>query len=252
MDWKTVRKNPSIDAWKAIPNAFFEKYGGLNFLLKCNYNSRKLDKSISSFYLEMLDYFKELRQVNQDSYKSDLILWNNQDITIEGKSLFWKRWTENGIYYIQDILNENGKFLTFEEFNRRYNMSANFLNFFQILASIPPNLKSKAASTPRPKNSVLDDSDIFDFSADKSVLLSKMKCKDYYLLFQEKSEVIPTAIKSWVKTHPGIEDKWKKLFQNIPHLSADNKFRQFSFKLLHRILVTKKELKTFKISDSEL
>ena len=30
------------------------------------------------------------------------------DITIEGKSLLWKNWTENGIYYIQDILNENG------------------------------------------------------------------------------------------------------------------------------------------------
>jgi len=137
---RLLEKNPSTDAWKAIPIAFFEKYGGLNFLLKCNYNTKKLDKSVSLFYLEMLDYFKELRQVNQDSYESDLILWNNQDITIEGKSLFWKWWTQNGIYYIQDILNENGNFPTFEEFNRRYKMSANFLNFFQILASIPPNI----------------------------------------------------------------------------------------------------------------
>ena len=42
-----------------------------------------------------------------------------------------------------------------------------------------------------------------------------------------------------------------KLFQNIPHLSADHKLRQFSFKLLHCILVTKKELKRFKTSNSE-
>ena len=168
----------------------------------------------------MLDYFKELHQVNQDSYESDLILWNNQDITIEGESLFLKRWSENGIYYIQDILYENGNFLNrrynmstnFLNFfqilasipsnlkskaastlrpknsiNRRYNMSTNFENFFQILASIPPNLKSKVASMLRPKNSVLDNSDFFDFSIEKSVFLSKMKCKDYYLLFQEKS-----------------------------------------------------------------
>lgn len=61
---------------------FFEKYGGLNFLLKCNYNAKKLDKSVSLLiymYLEMLDYFKELRQVNQGRYECDLILWNNQD-----------------------------------------------------------------------------------------------------------------------------------------------------------------------------
>ena len=188
--------------------------------------------------------------VNQDSYESELILWNNQDITIEGKSLFWRRWAKNGIYYIQDIVNENGKFLTFEEFNQKYNMSVNFFNFFQILTSIPPNLKSKEVSTLRPKNSVLDNSDIFNFSTEKLVL-SKMKCKDYYCLFQEKSEATPTVIKSWVKHYSGIEDKWKKLFQNIPHLSADNKLRQFSFKLLHCILVTKKELKRFKISDSK-
>ena len=86
-------------------------------------------------------------------------------------------------------------------------MSANFLNFYQILASIPPNLKSKAASTLRPNNSVLDNSDTFDLSTEKPVLLSKMKCKDYYLLFQEKSEVTPTAVKSWVKHYSCIEDK---------------------------------------------
>ena len=76
---------------KLFQTLFFEKYGVANSLLKCNYNTKKLDKSGSLFYLEMLDYFKELRQVNQDSYESDLILWNNQEITIEGKSLFWKR-----------------------------------------------------------------------------------------------------------------------------------------------------------------
>jgi len=65
---------------ESYSNAFFEKYGGLNFLLKCNYNTKKLDKSVSLFYLEMLDYSKQLRQVNQDSYESDLILWNNQDL----------------------------------------------------------------------------------------------------------------------------------------------------------------------------
>ena len=77
-----------------------------------------------------------------------------------------------------------------------------------------------------------------------------MKCKYHYRLFQEKSEVVPTPVKSWVKHYSGIEDR-KKLFKNVPHLLADNKLRQFSFKLLHRILGTKKELRRFKISESE-
>ena len=89
----------------------------------------------------MLDHFKELRQGKQDSYESDLILWNNQEITIEGNQFFWRRWTENGIYFVQDVLKENGKLLSFEEFNRRYNMSANFLNFFQIIDSTEPQIQ---------------------------------------------------------------------------------------------------------------
>ena len=48
----------------------------------------------------MLDSFKELRLNYQDTYQSDLILWNNENITIEGKSLFWIKWVKKGIYYI--------------------------------------------------------------------------------------------------------------------------------------------------------
>ena len=69
----------------------------------------------------MLDYFKELSLNHQDTYQSDLMLWNNESITIEGKSLFWKKWVRKGIYYIQDILNENAKLLTYEEYKCRYN-----------------------------------------------------------------------------------------------------------------------------------
>ena len=48
----------SDDNWKAIPNFFFDKYGGLPFLLKCNYNTATLDNNLSSFYRELLDYFQ--------------------------------------------------------------------------------------------------------------------------------------------------------------------------------------------------
>ena len=156
-------------------------------------------------------YFKELRLNHQDNYKSDLILWNSQDITIEGKSLLWKSWMENGIYYIQDILNEHGKFLTNEEFNHKYNIKINFLNYFQILALISANLKLKATSTSKPLNLIIDDCDLFDLPTNKSIQLSKMECKDYYHLLLEKAEVRPTAVNSWAKQYPDIQCKWKKI-----------------------------------------
>ena len=81
---------------KCIPNFFLERYGGLSFLLKCNCNSKNLDKDLSLFYLEMLDSFKELRLNYQDTYQSYLILWNNENITIEGKLLFLEKIGQKG------------------------------------------------------------------------------------------------------------------------------------------------------------
>ena len=40
--------NDSNDAWKAIPNVSFNKYGCLTFFLQCNYNNTKnLDRNVS-------------------------------------------------------------------------------------------------------------------------------------------------------------------------------------------------------------
>lgn len=107
LSWISRLLNDSNDAWKAIPIAFFNRHGGLAFLLQCSYNTKNLDRNISSFHFKLLDYFRELHTHFQDDYSSDLILWNNKDITIKGKSLYWKNWAESRIYCIHDTPNEH-------------------------------------------------------------------------------------------------------------------------------------------------
>ena len=48
-----------------------------------------------------------------------------------------------------------------------------------------------------------------------------------------------------------VADNWENSLQSIYKTTIDNKLRQVCFKLLHRILVTKKELKYFKIANDE-
>ena len=79
-----------------------------------------------------------------------------------------------------------------------------------------------------------------------------MRCKDYYQLFLEKKDKLPTAKKHGQKKNEVIADNWEKSINNIYKTTKDNKLKQFSFKLLHRILITKKELKRYGIvSNSE-
>lgn len=41
-------------------------------------------------------------------------------------------------------MNSNDNFLTFEEFQNRFEIKANYLHYFQLIAAIPPDLKRKA------------------------------------------------------------------------------------------------------------
>ena len=85
---------------------------------------------------------------------------------------------------------------------------------------------------------------------EQSLILTKLRCKNYYKLFIEKLAVEPTTIKSWKRYFPDLTD-WNKCFDEIYKSSKDNKLRQFSFKVLHRIIPSKKELKKYNLINDD-
>ena len=143
---------------KQSQNDSFNRYGGLPFfLLKCNYDSKLLDKQPPLFYCEMLDYFKELRTGHPDVYKSEFILWNNKEITIENKSIFWTHLFEKGICFIQDF----GKFLSLDNLQVKYDVHLNFLQCFQLITAIQSCLKKAAQEIAVTKRNLLKEQDVF-------------------------------------------------------------------------------------------
>ncbi len=53
-------------------------------------------------------------------------IWMNKDITINNKCIYWKSWKNDGILYINDIINKtNGHFLTHNELKMKYNIKTN-------------------------------------------------------------------------------------------------------------------------------
>ena len=118
----------SDESWKAIPNSYFNKLGGLPFILKCNYYAKTLSEKLSSFYGELLDCFADLRKNFEDMHQKAFILWSHKDITIEGKCIYWKAWFDKDIHFVQDLLNKNGNFLSISELNDKYKLKTNFLH----------------------------------------------------------------------------------------------------------------------------
>ena len=119
-------------------DCLMNKYGGLNFLLKCNYNEKFLSlTNLPQFYKSMLQHFLELKVAYNCAIGQDLVLFNNKEILIENQTIFYKEWFQKGIFLVQDLLQENGRLLTFPEFIQKYDVECNFLNYMQVVSAIP-------------------------------------------------------------------------------------------------------------------
>ena len=51
------------------------------------------------------------------------ILWNNNEVTIGGKSVFYKQWYDAGVKTLPDIPDKEGKFMTFTAFKEKYKIN---------------------------------------------------------------------------------------------------------------------------------
>ena len=69
------------------------------------------------------------------------IIWNNRDIIVDGKPIFYSSWFTNGIIRIKDLLDEGLKFLTLADLEAKFNLEVPFITFLGILNAIPKKWK---------------------------------------------------------------------------------------------------------------
>ena len=105
-------------SWKIIPEAVLAKFGGLSFLTNCNYDISSLQiNNLPSFYREILTFWQNAKVAFENpTSPQDEIIWNNKNIRINEKPLFFKRWFDKGIIFVKDLLNADKKFIPFTPF----------------------------------------------------------------------------------------------------------------------------------------
>ena len=96
---------------------------------------------------------------------------------------------------MQDLFDENGKFLSLEDLQVKYNDQLNFFQYFQLIAAIPSGLKKTAQEITVTKRDILKVQEVFYFADNRPLTLTKLTRKKYYRLFQEDKIIKPTAVK---------------------------------------------------------
>ena len=82
---------PGKKNWKTIPDYYLGRYGGLSFLLRCNYCTKYID-GLPSFYKDILMFLNELKTLYNYDRGQDMILFNNKEILVGGKPIFISEW----------------------------------------------------------------------------------------------------------------------------------------------------------------
>ena len=99
--WVKRLLDTQLQSWKTIPFSLLDSVGG-PLLFECNFSLRTLPelRLLSLVYRDVL-IARESISKHTASTKNEIkkeILWNNQEVTIGGKSVFfYKKWYDAGV-----------------------------------------------------------------------------------------------------------------------------------------------------------
>ena len=100
-------------------------------MLRCNYDKKFLARiNLLQFNKEILQHFLELKTSYYESFAhQEFVLFNNKDILVDGCSIFYKTWFEKDVDLIQDLLDADGKVISYAKFTEKYFLSCNFMTY---------------------------------------------------------------------------------------------------------------------------
>ena len=183
----------------------------------------------------MFKYWAELNFTNTVSTFEDVAnqpIWLNSNIKCHKKLLYSDSLISKKLIYVSDILNSDLKLLTLDQFNDKFALQWNEINFDKIILALPLEwrrlIDSNTTKTFRKSQNLL--------SITKSV---KMRAtKFFYAKFIDKNiTLLYNAINKWNRDlgTNDTEMKWQAICEQI-YTIIPVKLRSFYFKFIHRAL----------------
>jgi len=148
-------------------------------------------------------------------------------------------WYDNGILNVNQLLNEQGLLLTYPEFLNKFMIPVRPKEYAIVLDAIPGRVVSLLRN---PGLCPIDRqiSSCFDtiFIGDINILIDK--CSNKYIRNTLKTNFLPCSTGFWSSKFENIN--WKRVWSVTSKFCIDNKIREVSCKIVHRIYPVKELL----------
>ena len=219
-----------------------------NFMIRgTNWFKNTADKTTNMFWKDTLNAFVNLSNKCPPKNNEDILastVWynpcaNNQNFII-------KKWSKLNINYIADITSENGTILTIDLLKNNYGLNINDFEYYQVRDAAKKIIKSSQRGNHFHINRPFIPYHL------KILFKSKKGSRELYNALNNINEV--NFNPKWhlelnIQLNPL---NWRDIYNISFNTIQDNFYKWFQFRLIHRILGTRKLLSTIKKSESDL
>ena len=185
--------------WKIFLDFYLKKVRG-KFLFHCNFNYIKLPITHPEFYKECIATWTRLNEDTPSSPSeiANQVIWNNQFICIESKSIYNSRLIDLGIVRIGDLYYTQGEFKSYKEPLYSTLSPVEHFLLFSLFNAFPEEWRKILKTNKNSISSITHDliqSDFILRIEGKKVNFQNLKSKSLYDSFVSKISSIPTAQK---------------------------------------------------------
>ena len=238
-----IRKvTTSTHKWKNIAFNRFPFLQNLKLYGSC-YVCANAGKNM--FWIDTFKAYKEfcnhVRLENADELLAEPV-FHNEKFKVGNMTIKYKTWMEKGVYCIGDFLKHDGEFLTFSEFETKYNIKTDFITFNGCIKAIKEYIKRTQIKIDRKHTS--------GSTCALRLISSVSKGTKLYYDILTKDDNEPKCCSKWTEKL-SINLSWKNVFFRI-HKIREVKLKWFQIRIVHRILATNSVLKEMGIVPSNV
>ena len=239
--------NDQAASWKTILLNYLQPVGG-KILLCCNFDIKKLPIRLPTFYEECLNCFAKCSAANYDSIQiphtveavSNIILWNNKLICIDGKSFYFKTLQEKGILRLGDLLDESNEFIIKSKLRELDISPLEAFRLMSVIDALPlewrGKLKSSACGICNESFVIQDQCKLILNS--EIVQIKSVVAKTITKELRSRVITPPTAQLRFNQQFPGDILDWKKIYSLPFRVTSYTKLHEFQYKVLNKCLPT--------------
>jgi hypothetical protein len=237
--------DPWSPGWREYFSYLLRPFGGI-FFLACDYDMKYFPAPFPFFYKTILnDWFKFPRKPGHlitARQLSQVIIWHNKDLLIGRKPFFFSDWAKAGIYYLGQLFDITGSFISFNTFTSRFgSISGNdWFRLLQIRDCIPSQWRltflDQFNQLSEVEFVIPPVPQLFDIRTFSFRNLEGARCNQFYSILSISRYMVPTCQNSWVRDL-GIQDVLP-YFGLVVKLKLPPYHSSFQWKLLHRLIPT--------------